>query len=177
MRRSDTDALIYQRTSKHLQKWLKKATHSNLQSHHDPSPSSSSPAMSFSSSRTSSDSDGGVSASSISSLSGSTSRASPSSAVVSAVEVDVQWVFLGAPGVGKGTYASRLGQLLGVPHISTGDLVREEMKKSDRASSLTEQVRLTAADALQGSREHYLTHVRVRMHRSRRRHFKFPLYT
>lgn len=51
----------------------------------------------------------------------------------------VQWVFLGAPGVGKGTYASRLGKWLGVPHISTGDLVREEMKK-EISSPLTEQV-------------------------------------
>ncbi|XP_009418660.2 probable adenylate kinase 6, chloroplastic [Musa acuminata AAA Group] len=42
----------------------------------------------------------------------------------------VHWVFLGCPGVGKGTYASRLSQLLGVPHISTGDLVREELASS-----------------------------------------------
>lgn len=40
---------------------------------------------------------------------------------------NVQWVFLGCPGVGKGTYASRLSSLLGVPHIATGDLVREEL--------------------------------------------------
>ncbi|XP_076936100.1 putative adenylate kinase 6, chloroplastic [Bidens hawaiensis] len=39
----------------------------------------------------------------------------------------VQWVFLGCPGVGKGTYASRLSKLLGVPHIATGDLVRDEL--------------------------------------------------
>ncbi|XXG87307.1 hypothetical protein AAC387_Pa11g2024 [Persea americana] len=39
----------------------------------------------------------------------------------------VQWVFLGSPGVGKGTYASRLSHLLGVPHIATGDLIREEL--------------------------------------------------
>lgn len=43
---------------------------------------------------------------------------------------NVQWVFLGSPGVGKGTYASRLSQLLGVPHIATGDLVREELASS-----------------------------------------------
>lgn len=43
---------------------------------------------------------------------------------------NVQWVFLGCPGVGKGTYASRLSQLLGVPHIATGDLVREELNSS-----------------------------------------------
>jgi len=39
----------------------------------------------------------------------------------------VQWVFLGCPGVGKGTYASRLSQLLDVPHIATGDLVRDAL--------------------------------------------------
>jgi adenylate kinase len=36
-------------------------------------------------------------------------------------------VFLGCPGVGKGTYASRLSQLLDVPHIATGDLVRDAL--------------------------------------------------
>lgn len=36
-----------------------------------------------------------------------------------------QLVFLGCPGVGKGTYASRLAQLLEVPHIAMGDLVRQ----------------------------------------------------
>ncbi|XP_075485395.1 putative adenylate kinase 6, chloroplastic isoform X3 [Primulina tabacum] len=40
---------------------------------------------------------------------------------------NVQWVFLGCPGVGKGTYATRLSSLLGVPHISTGDLVRHQL--------------------------------------------------
>ncbi|KAJ0258752.1 adenylate kinase 6 [Hirschfeldia incana] len=45
------------------------------------------------------------------------------------------WVFLGCPGVGKGTYASRLSTLLGVPHIATGDLVREELSSSGLLSS------------------------------------------
>ncbi|XP_008445833.2 probable adenylate kinase 6, chloroplastic isoform X1 [Cucumis melo] len=54
---------------------------------------------------------------------------------------NVQWVFLGCPGVGKGTYASRLSSLLGVPHIATGDLVREELSSSGPlASQLAEIV-------------------------------------
>lgn len=36
-------------------------------------------------------------------------------------------VFLGAPGVGKGTQAVRVSQALGAPHISTGDLFRQNM--------------------------------------------------
>ncbi|WOG91236.1 hypothetical protein DCAR_0310484 [Daucus carota subsp. sativus] len=48
---------------------------------------------------------------------------------------NVQWVFLGCPGVGKGTYASRLCSLLGVPHIATGDLVREELASTGPLST------------------------------------------
>ncbi|KAF5733797.1 adenylate kinase 6 chloroplastic [Tripterygium wilfordii] len=53
----------------------------------------------------------------------------------------LQWIFLGCPGVGKGTYASRLSNLLDVPHIATGDLVREELSSSGPlASQLAEIV-------------------------------------
>ncbi|KAK7345616.1 hypothetical protein VNO77_16223 [Canavalia gladiata] len=52
----------------------------------------------------------------------------------------VQWVFLGCPGVGKGTYSSRLSNLLGVPHIATGDLVREELASSGPLSSQLSEI-------------------------------------
>lgn len=39
-------------------------------------------------------------------------------------------VFLGCPGVGKGTYARMLSDRLGIPHIAMGDLVREELHKT-----------------------------------------------
>lgn len=37
-------------------------------------------------------------------------------------------VFLGPPGVGKGTYSTRVAQHFGVSHISAGDLARDEMR-------------------------------------------------
>ncbi len=38
-------------------------------------------------------------------------------------------VFIGPPGIGKGTYASMLSKKYGIPHISTGDIFREEIAK------------------------------------------------
>ncbi len=38
-------------------------------------------------------------------------------------------VMMGAPGAGKGTQALRLSQELGLPHIATGDLFRENLSK------------------------------------------------
>lgn len=38
-------------------------------------------------------------------------------------------VFMGPPGVGKGTYAAAISERFGIPHISTGDMIREEIKK------------------------------------------------
>ena len=37
-------------------------------------------------------------------------------------------VFLGAPGAGKGTQATRICQKYNIPHISTGDILRANIK-------------------------------------------------
>jgi adenylate kinase len=42
----------------------------------------------------------------------------------------VRLLFVGAPAVGKGTQAKKLAQALGVPHISTGDILRDTAKQN-----------------------------------------------
>ena len=37
-------------------------------------------------------------------------------------------VFLGPPGAGKGTQAKLVAEKLAIPHISTGEIFRENMK-------------------------------------------------
>ena len=48
----------------------------------------------------------------------------------------VDIVLLGAPGSGKGTQADRLADLLGVPHISTGELFRENLAEETELGRL-----------------------------------------
>ena len=40
----------------------------------------------------------------------------------------VYLVMLGAPGAGKGTQAKRVSKEMGLPHISSGDIFRENIK-------------------------------------------------
>ena len=39
-------------------------------------------------------------------------------------------IMLGAPGAGKGTQAKKIAQEFGIPHISTGDIFRENIKNN-----------------------------------------------
>ena len=48
-------------------------------------------------------------------------------------------VIFGPPGSGKGTYASRLFDLIKTPHISTGDLVRYEIKNKTETGKKIEE--------------------------------------
>lgn len=46
---------------------------------------------------------------------------------------------LGPPGAGKGTYAFRLSSKLHIPHISTGDMVREEIKSQTKLGKIIQE--------------------------------------
>jgi adenylate kinase len=47
-------------------------------------------------------------------------------------------VVIGPPGAGKGTQSQRLLKYLGVPHISTGEILREAVNKRSREGILAE---------------------------------------
>jgi adenylate kinase len=61
-------------------------------------------------------------------------------------------VLLGAPGSGKGTQAARMVERLGVPHISTGALLRNAAKRGTelglKAKSLTDRGELVPDDIM-----------------------------
>ena len=77
-------------------------------------------------------------------------------------------VLFGSPGSGKGTQAKMLAQRLGIPHISTGDMLRQEIRQggtvgtavaatlaagslvSDEVVSIMVDERLSLPDAAQG---------------------------
>jgi adenylate kinase len=69
-------------------------------------------------------------------------------------------VLFGAPGSGKGTQATRLKERLGVPHISTGDLLRGEIKAGTelglKAKGLMDAGQLLPDDIMLGIIEHRL---------------------
>ena len=49
-------------------------------------------------------------------------------------------IFLGPPGAGKGTIASRICTDLGIPHISTGDLFRKAIKNQTELGKKVQQI-------------------------------------
>jgi len=53
--------------------------------------------------------------------------------------IKMKIILLGSPGVGKGTYAAAMKERLGVPHISTGDLFRENIKNQTELGKKAEQ--------------------------------------
>ncbi|MBQ9833410.1 MAG: adenylate kinase [Clostridia bacterium] len=61
-------------------------------------------------------------------------------------------ILLGAPGAGKGTQAERIAEQYGLAHISTGDMLRAEMKKGTElgvmAKSFTDKGELVPDDVI-----------------------------
>jgi adenylate kinase len=51
----------------------------------------------------------------------------------------MRMVFLGPPGVGKGTQSKRLTEHFGVPHLSTGDMLREARRGKTDLGLLAEK--------------------------------------
>lgn len=49
-------------------------------------------------------------------------------------------ILIGPPGAGKGTQSRMISQKLGLIHISTGDLIREEQKKDTKIGKLATQL-------------------------------------
>jgi len=77
-------------------------------------------------------------------------------------------VFIGPPGAGKGTQCKRLSEYLGIPHLSTGEMLRAARSESELGRAVAEVIdvgrlapddvvmrivksRLTAADCQPGS--------------------------
>ena len=48
-------------------------------------------------------------------------------------------VIFGPPGSGKGTQSKLISELYGIPHISTGDIFRDEMARGSRLGRLAEE--------------------------------------
>ncbi len=63
-------------------------------------------------------------------------------------------VFLGPPGAGKGTQAKQFAAARGIPHVSTGDMLREAVAAGTelgvRAKAVMEQGRLVGDDIIIG---------------------------
>ena len=52
------------------------------------------------------------------------------------VRVPTYIVFIGPPGVGKGTQAKLVSEHTGLPHISSGDLFRENIKNETKLGNI-----------------------------------------
>ena len=70
-------------------------------------------------------------------------------------------VLFGAPGCGKGTQAQRLKEHYGIDHVSTGEVIRDEIRRgTELGRSMEEYIRegkLAPDEIVIGMIEHYVT--------------------
>ena len=63
-------------------------------------------------------------------------------------------MFLGAPGTGQGTKSIKISQRLGIPHISTGNIFRENIQQGTQlglqAKSFMDRGELVSDDIVNG---------------------------
>ena len=63
-------------------------------------------------------------------------------------------ILFGAPGVGKGTQAKNLSKMYGIPHISTGDMLREAIRQGtelgQKAKAIIDKGELVPDDVMLG---------------------------
>jgi adenylate kinase len=57
-------------------------------------------------------------------------------------------VLLGPPGAGKGTQAKKLSEKLNLPHIATGDLLRQNVKEETQLGKQAKVLSLTATPVI-----------------------------
>ncbi len=57
---------------------------------------------------------------------------------LSPVGARMRIIFVGPPGVGKGTQAQRLVAYLGIPHLSTGEMLRQAMEEGTEVGRLSQ---------------------------------------
>jgi len=53
-------------------------------------------------------------------------------------ELNMWIVFIGPPGAGKGTQSRRLAQTLGIPHLSTGDMLRQAIAEGNPVGKIAQ---------------------------------------
>lgn len=73
----------------------------------------------------------------------------------------VNIVLFGAPGCGKGTQAQRLKEHYGIDHVSTGEVIRDEIRRGTKLGQSMEACikagRLAPDEIVIGMIEHYVT--------------------